>query len=868
MHCVWILAQRCRRNLWKIKTLNFFCRVAAFVLPIVLLYGCSSTESPSSADGPSPELSPEEALESFHIEPGLKLQLVASEPMVQDPVVCTFDEDGRLWVVEMRAYMPNMEGEGERQPIGRVSVLEDTDGDGMMDVSTVYMDSLVMPRALAVVKDGVLVVYEEGLWLTRDDDGDLKADSKTLIDPEYAGSTLPEHSGNGLWRGVDNWYYNAKSRLRYRYDDGIWIRDSTEFRGQWGLSHDDAGRLYYNYNWSQLHADLVPPNYLSRNSNHTPVSGIDQGLTLEKRVYPIRPTPAVNRGYIPGILDEEKKLKEFTAACSPFVYRGDALPSQFYGNVFVCEPSGNLIKRNVLESEGLHLSAHDPHPGKEFLASTDERFRPVHLAQGPDGALYVVDMYRGLIQHKAYVTPYLTEQTLSRKLVQPIHRGRIWRIVPEDWEPKKFVKLSALSGSQLVGYLSSKDGWYRDMAQRLLVERNDRSVVPQLMKLASGEGKSLERFHALWTLEGLKSLSEDLLIPLLADIEPLVSATALRLLEPFIASDPLVRNKAEEIMKTRLENAPMQQVLQIAFTASVLDEAARHDLLMRIAARYDTSALIRDAVLSSLADEEFTFMQKLLASPEWQERKPAREIFLETLTSCVVRKRDPAEVKRLLAMLEVPRASFGWREKTILTGMSIQGFAGKTKPLRLTAEPRILKRNDIVVPASQLQGLAALFEWPGSVARDTTQQAGARLSDKEKEQFALGRKFYLSSCSGCHGNDGGGLNRFAPPLRGSEWVLGDEKRLTLIVLHGIEGPLEVAGKRYAEPDILPVMPGHSTLDDGTLAAILTYIRNEWGNQAGAVSRKTVGTIRITNQGRVLPWTAEQLETHLQQAGVR
>lgn len=866
MQFVWsLIPKRCRR-IWNAETLKYTYHPLTLLLAIVLLYGCSAIESPSSADGPAPALSPDQALESFHIEPGLKLELVAAEPMVQDPVVSTFDEDGRLWVVEMRAYMPNMEGEGEREPIGRVSVLEDTDADGMMDVSTVYMDSLVMPRALAVVKDGVLVVFEEALWMTRDEDGDLQADSRTLIDAGYAGSTLPEHSGNGLWRGVDNWYYNAKSSLRYRYAGGKWMRDSTEFRGQWGISHDDVGRLYYNYNWSQLHADLVPPNYLSRNRNHTPVSGIDQGLTLEKRVYPIRPTPAVNRGYIPGILDEEKKLKEFTAACSPFVYRGDALPREFYGNVFVCEPSGNLIKRNVLETQGLHLWARDPHPGKEFLASTDERFRPVHISQGPDGALYVVDMYRGLIQHKAYVTPYLAEQTLSRKLVQPIHRGRIWRIVPEDWEPQKAVKLSSLSSGQLVDYLSSTDGWYRDMAQRLLVERGEKSVVTQLEELASSAEGSLGRFHALWTLEGLNALSSELLLPLLTDRDELVSATALRLLEPFIARDPLVRSKAADIMKSRLENAPMQQVLQIAFTAGVLDEAVRHDLLLRIAARHDTSALIRDAVLSSLPDEEFRFMQKLLASPEWKERKPAREIFLETLTSSVVRKRSPAEVKQLLAMLEVPRAKFGWREKTILTGMSIQGFAGKTKPLKLTAEPRILKRNDIGVPASQLQGLAALFTWPGSVAKDTTQQAGAKLTDEEKEQFALGRKFYLSSCSGCHGNDGGGLNRFAPPLRGSEWVLGDEKRLTLIVLHGIEGPLEVAGKRYAEPDILPVMPGHSTLDDGTLAAILTYIRNEWGNQAGPVSRRTVGSVRITNQGRMLPWTAEQLETHLQQAG--
>ena len=151
-----------------------------------------------------------------------------------------------------------------------------------MDVSTIYLDSLIMPRALAIVPGGALVVEHEALWLTQDLDHDLKADTKTLIDPDYAGSPMPEHSGNGLWRGMDNWYYNVKSRFRYHLVEGKWLRDSTEFRGQWGLSHDDEGRLIYNYNWSQLHADLVPPNYLSRNKNHTPTTGIDHGLTIDR----------------------------------------------------------------------------------------------------------------------------------------------------------------------------------------------------------------------------------------------------------------------------------------------------------------------------------------------------------------------------------------------------------------------------------------------------------------------------------------------------------------------------------------------------------------------------------------------------------
>lgn len=853
----------CQRAVWHwtVSALGFITGSFAISILLVLMQGCLSVEGPAAADSVSPARTPGEELHSFQIEEGLKVELVAAEPLVEDPVVCTFDEDGRLWVVEMRGFMPDADGEREREPTGRISVLEDRDGDGVMDASTIYLDSLVLPRALGFAAGGVLVVESEALWMTRDLDGDLRADTKALVDPDYAGNTQPEHAANGLWRGIDNWYYNAKSRFRYRLIDGQWKKDSTEFRGQWGISHDDAGRLYYNYNWSQLHADLVPPNYLTRNKHHTPVTGIDKGLTLDRRVYPIRPTPAVNRGYIPGILDEEKKLKEFTAACSPLVYRGTALPSVYYGNVFVCEPSGNLIKRNVIDRAGLEISAHDPHPGREFLASTDERFRPVHLATGPDGALYVADMYRGLIQHKAYITPYLREQTLSRGLALPVHRGRIWRIVPENWVPPQKIKLSSLPASQLIGYLSNSDGWFRDMAQRVLVERNDRSAITPLTRLALEGEHPLGRFHALWTLEGLDYRDPGMLFALLRDPDPLVRSTSLRLLEPLAASDKNLRVKLERALPGLLPAAPQELVLQMAFTASALAPMVSLNLLQDIANQYDTSALIRDAILSSLADRELAFMRKLLASPEWKTAAPSKKIFLESLTSAIVRKRDPSALKSLLAMISVDKPAFGWREKAILTGMSVQGYTGRIAPVRLDAQPPILNREDLGIPASQLEGLNALFEWPGSQSRTAVSKENP-LNEAQKQMFALGRKLYLNSCSGCHGNEGEGLHRFAPPLRGSEWVLGDARRLTLILLHGIEGPLEVAGKRYAEPEILPVMPGHSTLGDEQLSAIVTYIRNEWGNQAGPIERNTVGKTRLTHQGRVMPWTAEELDVRM------
>ncbi|GAB3775787.1 hypothetical protein GCM10028818_20360 [Spirosoma horti] len=842
-----------------VKSAYYICLLGAALFCLVSFKGKLGS---LLDEGPSPARTPAEELATFQLEPGLKMQLVAAEPMVQDPVVITFDEAGRLWVVEMRGFMPTVDGEGENKPVGRISVLEDTNGDGQMDVSKVYLDSLVMPRALALVPGGALVAENGSLWMTKDLNGDGKADSKTLIDKDYAGSGLPEHSGNGLWRGMDNWLYNAKSRFRYKEVNGTWQRDSTEARGQWGISHDDQGRLYYNYNWSQLHADLVPPNYLSRNKHHTPTTGIDYGLTIDRRVYPIRPNPAVNRGYIPGTLDKEGHLREFTAACSPLVYRGMALPKPFYGNVFVCEPAGNLIKRNISENKELLISAHDPHPGKEFLASTDERFRPVHMTTGPDGALYVADMYRGLIQHSAYVTPYLKEQTIARGLVKPINYGRIWRIVPENWQASTQKKLAEASSAELVAELSNPDGWHRDMAQRLLIERKDKSTRQPLTDLAQKGTDQLGRFHALWTLDGLQMSSPTLLFGLLSDNNTLVRTTALRLLEPVAKTDKTVRAQLGERLLNEWEKAPIEQVLQMAFTAGVLDQRAAQPLLAGIVDRYGESALIRDAALSSLQDREFAFLQSLTKSPAWQATQPAKEIFLEMVTTSVIRKRNPTELTALLAMLNTPKEALTWQEKAILTGLSIQGSNSKLKPIKLAAAPKIMTQSTGKIDPARLATLGAMFEWPGHIASRANLPKKSLLNDEEQKLFASGRQHYLSTCSGCHGTDGAGLKRFAPPLIGSDWVLGDEKRLSLIILHGMEGPIEVAKRVYDAPDILPVMPAHSTMDDGAITAILMYIRNEWGNNAGPIGKRTVGMTRVTSQGRVVPWTAKELNNYI------
>jgi hypothetical protein len=213
--------------------------------------------------------------------------------------------------------------------------------------------------------------------------------------------------------------------------------------------------------------------------------------------------------------------------------------------VFVCEPSGNLIKRNVIQENGLLLTAYDPHPGKEFLASTDERFRPVHLATGPDGALYVADMYRGLVQHGAMITPYLKEQTLLRKLDAPVNRGRIWRISPRGWKPVRTKKLSEASSTQLVAYLFYEDGWYRDMAQRLLVERKDTSIKKKLIDFVLAGNNDLGSLHALWTLEGMNMLDPEVLLTLLSD-QMLLLAYCLRYWKPWLNKIPGCVNNSKK----------------------------------------------------------------------------------------------------------------------------------------------------------------------------------------------------------------------------------------------------------------------------------------------------------------------------------
>jgi mono/diheme cytochrome c family protein len=353
--------------------------------------------------------------------------------------------------------------------------------------------------------------------------------------------------------------------------------------------------------------DYFFPSLGSTNRNQKRINGFNEKIVSDNRVYPVRATTGVNRGYVTGILDSNLRLENFTAACGPFIYRGQLLGDDYYGNAFVPEPAGNLVKRNILKEDGYVLTGRQAYQEKEFLASSDERFRPVSIYGGPDGALYVVDMYRGIIQHKTFLTDYLKKEITARKLTQPLSCGRIYRITPSGKEAV-FAPLPD-NPMQLAKLFEHPNGWVRDKAQQIIIDKKYVQVVPVLRQYLNASNKHLPLIHALWTLNELSELEPTEILSLLQHTDWRIRMQALSVLPDVITRSTYKRYLPvlNDLLRRDSMCAPI--IVFVANTISQIDETAGKSLVETAVKLYPGNEYVSDAVISNVQSRESALLQ-------------------------------------------------------------------------------------------------------------------------------------------------------------------------------------------------------------------------------------------------------------------
>jgi mono/diheme cytochrome c family protein len=563
---------------------------------------------------------------------------------------------------------------------------------------------------------------------------------------------------------------------------------------------------------------------------------------LDQSVYPSHPTPGVNRGYDAKTLREDGTLAKATATCGAVVYRGDAYPADYRGNAFVPEPSVNLIKRLLLNEQDGVIKATDGAKGREFLTSTDERFRPVQVVNGPDGCLYVVDMYRGIVQHTAFLTHYLEANIKARHLEQPFNQGRIWRIVPEAGRKVARTTIPADAAGR-VKLLAHADGWVRDTAQRLLVEAGDGAVGPALKALATdAQAPALGRLHALWTLDGLGLVDAALIQAALRDAHPQVRAAAARLAPPDAL--PALAALTKESDKLVLTH--------VAMRLSAMNQPAADEALADLLARHGDVALLREAALTGVRGRETSLAKAVAARGAGTPAQAALES-LATLIAAANKAGPFEEMLTLAASLGANRDA----QAALLRGLASDGNTAKGKNAKATPAKLLWLAKEPAALAS-LQGQKALtavvarIAWPGKPGAPA-QPKIAPLNAAQTALFEKGKVTFNTLCAACHQPHGFGLDGLAPPLVDSDWVLGKPDVLVRIVSHGLGGPVKVSGRTW---DL--TMPPLPQLTDEDVAGVLTYIRREWEHTASPVDAKFVHDTRALDAGRNNGWTADEL----------
>jgi len=606
-----------------------FVAVAALVAP-----PCLAADSPNA----TPAMSPQESLRQIVVDPGLKVELVAHEPSVVDPVAVRFDEDGRMWVVEMRDYPTGPTKDAPAR--SRISLLRDQDGDGFYETATVFADNLSFATGIQPWKGGVFVTLAGKVVYLKDTDGDDKAD---INETWYTGFAQVNEQlrANHPTLALDNHIYVAAglrggtivdalrpddervslSGMDFRFDPLTREFEAITGQAQFGLSFNDSGDRFVCSNRDPAIQVVLEDRDVKLNPLAA-IAAVSENVVRGADDTPIFP---LGRAWTTSNLH----AGQFTAACGVNIYRGDALPAEYYNNVFTCEPTGYLVHRELMKPSGVTFRGEHVNQGREFFASRDEWCRPVNLEVGPDGAMYVVDMYRQIIEHPEWMPEELKHRPNLRA---GNDCGRIYRVVAENYKRPSLPKLSEMSNEELVGQLESKNSWARETAARLLLERQDPSIETKLREMALGHGSQAARIQALGLLNGLNLINDSLLHKLYDDADPRVVEQAV------IVAGP------REIMSSKLSE-------RIAKLAAHQDARVRFNALLIATAlpqppKYPADSWEVNAMLIAAGNQGGQVLANMLADPKALEANlNDPEQFIARLARLAAASKDPTQAK-------------------------------------------------------------------------------------------------------------------------------------------------------------------------------------------------------------------------------
>jgi putative membrane-bound dehydrogenase-like protein len=561
--------------------------------------------------------SPEAALKSIRVAPGFTVEQVATEPLVKDPIAFEWGADGKLWVVEMGDYPLGVDGKGK--PGGVVRFLEDTNGDGKYDKSTTFLEGLGFPNGVMPWRKGILVSCAPDIFYAEDRDSDGKADHREVLFTGFVKGNQ-QHRLNGFELGLDGWIYGANGDsggqvrsvktgtmtsisgrdFRFKPDTGEFQTESGQT--QYGRHRDDWGHWFGNNNPNWGWHFVLSEQDLRRNPYYA-APDPKQTLEYDARLYPISRTLA--RFNDPGAANRT------TSANSPTPYRDELFGPWFASSLFVSEPVHNMVHRMVLEPSGVSFRGHrgPNEAGREFLASSDNWFRPTMLKIGPDGALWIADMYRAVIEHPEWI-PDEWEKKLDLRAGS--EQGRIYRVYPVDQKPRPIPQLDGLDSAGLVAAMESPSGWQRDTAQRLLLHLGGTEAFDSLRALVSHTKWPKTRVQAIWTLADLGGLDEPTALAGLTDREPRVRESVIAAVTPLLRSSP----KLAETMVKLADDPDTRVRFQVALTMGNWDDHRGGEVLSRLARRDGKDPWMQAAILSSTVPHVATLLSELLGADE------------------------------------------------------------------------------------------------------------------------------------------------------------------------------------------------------------------------------------------------------------